>query len=126
MVALCTGFTLERDHVLLMLLGVAASRNGVPIRLSSERWTHIVEAHDYMAGLHEWVLEAVADPDAIVAGAGNEFIATQHRDETPIGAKDVVVAYREVSPEDGFVITAFMTSQVGRIHARGVLWKRST
>jgi hypothetical protein len=29
---------------------IALSTNGVPIRLSDERWAHIVENHDELAG----------------------------------------------------------------------------
>ncbi|MHC1599717.1 MAG: hypothetical protein ACXQS5_02720 [Candidatus Methanospirareceae archaeon] len=38
------------------------SVNGVPIRLTDERWTHIVENHDDMAGYYFDVLETVANP----------------------------------------------------------------
>jgi len=44
----------------------AISKNGVPIRLTEERWFHIVENHDDLAGHYEEVLEAVEDPDYIV------------------------------------------------------------
>lgn len=107
-------------------LGSATSRNGVPIRLSAERWAHIVEAHDYMAGLHEWVLESIADPDAVAVGWEGALIATQHREDTPLGEKDVVVVYREAEADEGFVITAFMTSRVDKVWKRGVIWQRST
>ena len=107
------------------LLGLVTSRNGVPIRLTAERWAHIVEAHDYLAGLHEWVLEVIADPDAIAVGWEGTLIATQHRTETPLGEKDVIVVYREEGTDDGFVITAFMTSRVDKVWKRGVIWQRS-
>lgn len=106
------------------------SRSGAIIRLTAERWTHVVEAHDYMAGLHEWVLEAVADPDAICEGWDDSLIALQHRAKTPITSKDLVVVYCEVASlqgtehSDGFVITAFMTSKPERIRERGILWAR--
>jgi hypothetical protein len=106
------------------ILGLADSRNGVPIRLTHERWSHIVEAHDYMAGLHEWVLETIADPDAIVTGWEGSLIATKHYPSTPITEKDMIVVYRELDPADGFVITAFMTSKVEKVRQRGLLWQR--
>lgn len=49
------------------------SVNGVPIRLSSERWQHIVESHDYLA-----------------------------------------VVYKELSPDDGFIISAYFTDRLDR------------
>lgn len=107
------------------VLAVADSRNGVSIRLTHERWGHIVEAHDYMAGLHDWVLETVADPDTIIKGWTRSLIATRHYPETPINEKHLVVVYREIGPMDGFVITAFMTSEVEKVWKRGILWQRS-
>ena len=107
------------------ILAIADSRNGVPIRLTHERWGHIVEAHDYMAGLHDWVLETVADPDAIIEGWAGSLIATRYYPKTPITEKHLVVVYREVDPTDGFVITAFMTSKVEKIWKRGIRWQRS-
>ncbi len=44
------------------------SVDGVPIRLTEERWFHIVENHDDMAGHHDDVLETVADPDLVLPG----------------------------------------------------------
>jgi hypothetical protein len=108
----------------MSVLGSVTSRNGVLVRLTAERWTHIVEAHDYMAGLHEMVLETIADPDAIASGWEGTLIATQHRASTSISEKDVVVVYREVDAEEGFVITAFLTSRVDKVWRRGMLWRR--
>ena len=107
------------------VLGIARSKNGVPVRLTYERWGHIIESHDYMAGLNELVLETVSDPDAIAEGWGGSLIAIRHYAKTPISEKDAVVVYRETSPQDGFVITAFMTSKVEKLlEGRIVLWQR--
>ena len=46
----------------------AISRNGVPIRLTDERWVHIVENHDDLAGYHDDVLDAVESPVMIIEG----------------------------------------------------------
>ena len=39
------------------------SVDGVPIRLTEERWFHIVENHDDMAGHYEDVLEPLPIPN---------------------------------------------------------------
>jgi hypothetical protein len=49
-------------------MDVARSVNGVPIRLTDERWGHIVNAHDDLAGYDEDCLQAIEDPDLIFAG----------------------------------------------------------
>ncbi|MHC1574416.1 MAG: hypothetical protein ACXQTY_01225 [Candidatus Methanogasteraceae archaeon] len=38
-------------------MDVAKSKNGVPIRLTKERWFHITEEHSEMAGYYFEVLE---------------------------------------------------------------------
>ena len=105
-------------------LGLAQLRNGAWIRLSYERWGHITESHDYMGGLHEWVLETLSDPDTIVPGGGGALIAIKHFPKTPITEKDLIVIYREASPRTGIVVTAFMTSKVEKVRLKGVLWQR--
>lgn len=105
-------------------MGLAYSENNVPIRLTYERWTHIVESHDYMVGVYEWVLETITDPDVIVEGWGGSLVATRHYQQTPISEKDLIVVYRELGPQDGFVITAFMTSRAEKLLGRGIIWQR--
>ena len=43
------------------MLAVVCSKTGVSIRLTDERWAHIVEEHTELAGLHLDVLEAGPD-----------------------------------------------------------------
>jgi hypothetical protein len=42
------------------------SVDGVPIRLTEERWFHIVENHDEVAGYYDEVLDTVASPEVVV------------------------------------------------------------
>jgi hypothetical protein len=42
------------------------SKNGVPIRLTEERWIHIVENHDDLAGYYDEVLMCIEDPDFVI------------------------------------------------------------
>ena len=50
-----------------MNLGIAHSVNGVPIRLTDERWEHILDSHPELALLRETLLDAVENPDYILA-----------------------------------------------------------
>ena len=102
---------------------VAVSKNGTRIRITDERWTHVVESHDYMAGNRELVVETLEDPDAIVRGRKGELIALRHYSATSISEKHVVAVYREIG-NDGFLITAFMTSAPETIQRKGMLWQR--
>jgi hypothetical protein len=97
---------------------VIRSKNGVPIRLTEERWIHITEEHSEMAGYYFEVLEAIQDPKAIYKGKEGELLAT--REIAP--RKYIVVVYKETSKEDGFVITAFLTRRIKQIERRAKVW----
>lgn len=92
----------------------AMSRNGVWVRLPAERWQHIAEEHPELASLRAAVLEAVGSAEYVLEGYGGERLAVRRLDS----GKALVVAYREVDSQDGFVITAFITSRVAAIFKR--------
>ncbi|MBI4389970.1 MAG: hypothetical protein HY580_07300 [Nitrospinae bacterium] len=99
------------------MITTVVSKNGVPIRLTDERWTHITEEHCELAGLRLEVLETVANPERIVAGGAGESLAIR-----PLGVdKWFVAVYREMA-EDGFIITAFLTSKIHALDKRRQLW----
>ncbi len=100
------------------MIGIAISKNGIPIRLTEERWFHIVENHDELAGLSDEVLLTVEDPDFIVKGWIDELLAIRK-----INLKHIVVVYKEVE-NDGFIITAFLTKKVDKILKRGIVWQK--
>ena len=93
------------------------SKNGVPIRLTDERWAHITEEHSELAGLQPEIMEIVANPTAIFAGNQGELLAV--REVEP--GKYLVVVYRE-SQQDGFIITAFLTRKGHTLRRRQQLW----
>ena len=85
----------------------AISVNGVPIRLPPERWMHIVEARDELAGRMLEVLNAIEEPDRVTTGYRGSLIAWKGYGRK----KHLVVIYKEMSRQDGFVITAFFTTK---------------
>lgn len=93
------------------------SVNDVPIRLTAERWFHIVENHDEVAGYYDAVLETVADPDAVTPGYRGALVAVRSYGRR----RYLCVIYREVTPDDGFIITAYFSQKVDRKKA---IWKR--
>ena len=99
-------------------MDVVRSKNNVPIRLSQERWFHIVEEHSEMAGYYFEVLEAVEEPEAIYAGKAGEHIAVREVEK----GKYIVVVYKELGKEDGFVITAFLTRRAKQLERRRKIW----
>lgn len=85
-----------------MQLEKVLSVNGVPIRLTAERWLHIASHHNDMAPYYYDILEVVSNPEKIFEGDQRELIAIREHSD----GKYFVVVYREVSSEDGFIITA--------------------
>ena len=96
---------------------ITRSKNNVPIRLPEERWIHITEEHNEMVGYYFEVLETVSDPEVIYQGGEGECIAIRHIED-----KYIVVVYRELGKEDGFIVTAFLTKRKKQIERRKRLW----
>ncbi|MXX37797.1 MAG: hypothetical protein F4Z85_06925 [Gemmatimonadetes bacterium] len=100
-----------------MTTAIIQSLNGIPIRLTSERWVHITEEHCELAGMREEVLTTVANPLRILAGTQGEFIAVRTVEQ----GKFLVVPYREEGT-DGFIITAFLTRRINYLDRRTQVW----
>ena len=101
----------ERDTEL------AYSINDVPIRLTYERWFHITENHDDLASYYFEVLEAIENPEFIIRGNKGSLKATKNMGKK----KWLVVIYRELRKNDGFVITAYFLDSKPK---GNVIWKR--
>jgi len=99
------------------MLATVTSLNNVPIRLTEERWMHILEEHGELAQMQQQILDAVAKPARILAGSVGELLAI--REVEP--GKWLVVVYRE-NNDDGFVITAFLTRRERSLNRRKQLW----
>jgi hypothetical protein len=105
------------------VLQTTTSVFGHTIRLTVQQWAHITEAHDYMAGNMDKVLETVAEPSRVMAGEQGELLALRDYKSTNITEKTAVVVYRD--EPDGFVITAFFTSKPEKIKRKGaVVWPK--
>jgi len=101
-------------------MNTAKSVNGVMIRLPAERWVHITEEHAEMAGYLYDVLETIQEPLTIFEGNSSELLAAREIEN----GKFIIVVYRELSKEDGFVITAFLTKRWKQIERRKKIWQR--
>ncbi|MGK5094383.1 hypothetical protein WDW89_20500 [Deltaproteobacteria bacterium TL4] len=102
---------------------LCTSALGNSVRLTSERWAHVVEAHDYMAGNLDMVLETLASPERIIHALSGEHYALRNYPSTVIGSKTCVVIYRDEL--NGFVITALLTSKPQQFFKRGdIIWKQ--
>ncbi len=95
----------------------AYSVKNVPVRLTYERWYHIIENHDDLASYFHDVLDTVENPEFVMQGDQGTLKATKN-----IGKKKwLVVIYKELSEEDGFIITSYFLP--GKPKGK-VIWKR--
>lgn len=100
---------------------VAFSVNGVPIRLTEERLNHIQRNHPELKDSKERILETISAPDLVQKGDVGSLLAIKKYHNTPVTKdKYLVVAYKEVTNKDGFVLTAYYTSYLRK---RIILWK---
>jgi len=103
------------------MLETVKSKNGITIRLTDERWTHITEEHSELAGMKYDILETVAIPLKILSGNKGELLAVRYIKQL---MKFLVVVYRETSKTDGFIITSFITSKEKSLNRREQLWPK--
>jgi len=101
-----------------VIMEIVKSLNGIPIRLTDERWLHITEQHSEMSGYYYEVLDAINDPEAVYQGSAEEMIATKEIEP----GKNLVVVYKELNKDDGFIITAFLTRKIKQFERRIKLW----
>lgn len=104
----------------MVLIGVAISINGVPIRLTDERWEHIVTGHSELKDLFDMVMNIIREPLSVRLGDNGELLAIQELEP----GKYVVVVYREISKKDGFVVTAFITKRIKQMQRRAQVWPK--
>jgi hypothetical protein len=95
------------------------SKNGIPIRLTEERWFHIIENHDDLAGYYDSVLNTIEEPDYIIKGYEEALVALKRFERK----KFLAVIYKEVSKDDGFIITAYFTTKIN-LKKEVMLWKK--
>lgn len=102
-----------------MILDTVESIDGVPIRLTDERWEHILGEHPYMSGYYEAVLDAVENPEFVLRGHKKAKVAVINLGRR----KWLLVSYREISKSDGFIVTAFIDDEFNK---NLIIWKRSS
>ena len=98
-------------------MDVANSVNGVPIRLTEERWFHIVENHNDLAGHYDDVLNIIENPDFVLRGYKGALIAMKGIAKR----RYLAVVYRELKRNDGFVLSAYIASKIKR---RLIIWRK--
>ena len=103
-------------------MDTAISKNNIPIRLTSERWRHIMIGHPEIADFYYEILKAIENPDIIYEGNNDAKIAVKKFEE--IFPKFIVIIYKEISAQDGFIITAYFSTKKQEFEKKKILWKQ--
>lgn len=99
-----------------MILATVYSINAAPIRLTDERWEHIIDQHSYMPAYFEMMLDTAEDPEYILRGYRGTLSAVR----TLGRRKYLHVVYRERSAADGFIITAYIKPKLNK---HQIIWR---
>jgi hypothetical protein len=105
-----------------MLLTKVISRNKVTIRLTSERWHHIITSHlEIDSEDYKSVMNTVKNPEIIFKGDQGELLAVKKRSGKKVW---IVVAYKELGRIDGFVLTAYLTTDSSWLFQKEIIWNK--
>ena len=100
-----------------MILGIADSVNGVPIRLTDERWEHVLDSHPELASYLETILDTVKNPDYILASRRGALAAV-----VVLGRRAFLhVFYVEKSRQDGFILSAYLQEDMDKAR---IIWRK--
>ena len=97
-------------------------KNNHYIRLTDERFSHIIKNHPELIGEENNIIEIIENPDIIFEGNFNELLAAKLYDKTPVSEnKYLVVIYKEIENDDGFILTAYYARRLNE--RRKIIWK---
>ncbi len=98
---------------------IATITSKIKIRLTGERRKHIVLMHPNLIDKQRKVLSTVKNPDYILRGSGDEKLAVLETSKNHY----LVVVYKEAT-KDGFIITAYETSDPKWLFKKEIIWSR--
>ncbi len=97
------------------VLNVVKSIRAVSIRLTDERWEHIVDEHPNLSSYYDEILAAVETPEYILRGHGKGGRVAV----VSIGKTFLHVPYKEVNSKDDFIITAYLDE----VNENLIIWR---
>ncbi|OGY10932.1 MAG: hypothetical protein A3A58_02945 [Candidatus Blackburnbacteria bacterium RIFCSPLOWO2_01_FULL_41_27] len=95
------------------------SKNKVKIRLTAERWKHIVLMHPSLIDRQKQVLATIKNPDYIFRGGAGELLAVKKISQRSC----LVIIYKETET-DGFIITAYETTDTHWLFKKELIWNK--
>ena len=94
--------------------------DGRALRLTDERWQHIVTEHPEIAPELNRVIQTLRHPQRVQMGDHGERIASRSISEPPFNGHHLVVVNLEEGSRSGFVLTAYRTRRLST--RRITLW----
>lgn len=92
------------------------------IRLTDERWYHITTSHQEINPDESLkIMDVIENPQVILKGDTGELLAVKKEPRKKLW---IVVAYKEVGDKDGFILTAYLTTDSNWLFQKEVLWNR--
>lgn len=85
--------------------------------MSAGRILLTIDEHGELAQMIETVLDVVARPERVLAGAAGEMLAIRE-----VQADKWLVVVHKEEAADGFIITAFLTRRTASLKRRQQLW----
>lgn len=79
-------------------------------------WEHILDRRPYLATYYDRILDAIERPTYVLPGHKGALIAVVNLSRL----KYLHVVYREVSLDDGFIVTAYIKR---RVNKRRAIWR---
>lgn len=105
-----------------MILAAVTSKNGVKIRLTEERWNHTILAHQEINPKEfKKFIKVISNPEFILKGSKGELLAIK---KMPRKKLWIVVPYKETSRLDGFMLTAYFTSDLTWLFKKEIIWSK--
>jgi len=95
------------------------SKNNIQIRLTDERWKHIILMHPNLSNKLKKVLNTVKNPEGILKGTNGELLAISQLSKRSY----LVVIYKETE-DDGFIITAYDTTDKEWLFKKELIWSK--
>lgn len=107
-----------------MVIATVLSKNKIPIRLTHERWLHIIASHlEIDPTDYKTIMNVIKNPDIILKGDTGEFLAVKKRARKNMW---FVVPYKEIDKTDGFVLTAYLTTNISWLLQRELIWNKKS
>jgi hypothetical protein len=101
---------------------VFTDHEGRAIRLTDERWAHVLEQHGELQTQRDRIAETLADPDQVMATKADEKVHIYHRfyEQTPVTRKYLLVVVK-ILEGDAYVLTAHFRNQLRK---GTIVWQR--